>query len=314
MITFFDLLVVAVILGCAYWGWLVGIEAASAAALELLACVSVAVMAHESVAGLLHAGFTLVLGDWIGTAWSILLAFTGLAWGLFALVRFLFHQRHASGEKDHGHTEIDPLADRVAGAVAGGVGGVVLGGSLLVTLSMIPFLAGFKPSGDRMLLDVGKAVLRASGQFAIERYEGRSLPLWGEPPSQASVSTALLTSEPYVDVDGDGSYSEADRFRDVDGNGTFTTDLYFTDVDADGLRRIGMVDKYAAGRWDGSLISNDRPRPKPKQPPVQPAPKPSKPKPSPAATPAASPATEPNDPAVKPADSPAEGRQAGDDF
>lgn len=300
MITLFDLLVVAAILGCAYWGWLVGLEAASIAALELLACLSVAVMLHEPLAGCLHWVFTLVVGDWIGGGWSILLAFALLAWGLFALVRMQLHRRADAGEDVV--AEIDPLTDRLSGAVAGGLGGAVLAGGALVTLSMIPFLAGFKPSGDRMLLDVGKLVLRAAGQFAGDTHEGRALPLWGEPPSRISVPTAGLTSEPWFDADEDGAFSDADRFRDVDGNGTFTKDLYFTDVDADGMRRVGLIDKYVVGRWDGSLRSDDRPRPAPAKPapaPAKPAPAPAKPAPA-LAKPAPAPAkpTPPPQPAA----------------
>lgn len=309
MITLLDLLVVAAILGCASWGWLVGLEAASVAALELLACLSVAVMLHEPLAGCLHWVFTIVLGDWIGGGWSILLAFTLLAWGSFALVRTQLHRRAAAG--DDMIAEIDPLTDRLTGVVAGGLGGAVLAGGVLVTLSMIPFLAGLKPSGDRMLLDVGKLVLRAAGQFAGERHEGRSLPLWGEPPSRISVPTAGLTSEPWFDADDDGAYTDADRFRDVDGNGTFTKDLYFTDVDADGMRRVGLVDKYVVGRWDGSLRSDDRPRPAPAKPasappaPVKPAPpKPATVKPAPA-KPAPPPQPAASAPEKPPADKPA---------
>ena len=87
MITLFDLLVVAAILGFAYRGWIAGLEAASIEALELLACLSVAVLAHEALAGFLHAGVTLALGDGVSVSWSVLLAFSLLAWGSFACIR-----------------------------------------------------------------------------------------------------------------------------------------------------------------------------------------------------------------------------------
>ncbi len=259
MINFFDLLVVAAILGFAYRGWIAGLEAASVEALELLACLSIAVLAHEAVAAFLHTGVTFALGDGVSVSWSILLAFCLLGWGAFACIRLLVHGKPADDEDQE--EDVDPLGDRVAGAIAGGFGGALFVGGALVTISMVPFLAGVKPSGDRMLLDVGKTVLRAGGQFATERHEGRSLPLWGEPPSRTSDPVARLTSEPRFDTDDNGDYSEADRFRDVDGNGTFSKDLYFKDVDGDGVRRIGLIDKYVVGRWDAELISDDRPRP-----------------------------------------------------
>lgn len=311
MITLFDLLVVAGIVACAVWGWRVGLQAASVAALEVLACLSVAVMLHETVAGFLHAGLAAVLGDWASQAWSTLLSFAVLAWGPFALLRVKLH----GGARDEDpENDIDPLGDRLAGAVAGGFGGTVLVGGVLVTLSMTPFLAWLKPSGDRMLLDVGKTALRAAGQFATERREGRSLPLWGEPPSRASVAAARLTSEPWFDADDDGAFGEADRFRDVDGNGTFTKDLYFDDVDGDGFRRVGLVDKYVAGRWDARLISNDRPRPEPKKPdtpPAKPARPPAPATPRPATPPEQGrPETAPKEPSSTDS-KPADGKPAG---
>jgi len=306
MITLFDLLIVVAILGFAYRGWIMGLQAASIEALELLACLSVAVMTHEAVAGFLHAGFALVFGDGISTSWSILLAFGLLAWGPFAALRLLVH-RLPSADDENQEEDVDPLGDRVAGAVAGGFGGAVFVGGALVTLSMVPFLAGLKPSGDRMLLDVGKTILRAAGQFARESHEGRVLPLWGEPPSRIANLAARLTSEPWFDVDDDGACTETDRFRDVDGNGTFSKDLYYEDVDGDGVRRIGLIDKYVVGRWDAELISNDRPRPdlKKETKPAAgaPAPKPAPPiakPPTPAAKPAP-PAAKPATPETKPA-------------
>lgn len=338
MITLFDLLVVAAVLGFAYWGWLVGLQAASIAALELVACLTVAVMLHEAVAGALHAVLLMVLGDWVPQAWSILLSFGLLAWGSFALVRSLCHAQSDEVEDDDSvELDIDPLSDRLAGAVAGIFGGVVFVGAVLVTLSMVPFLAGWKPSGDRLVVDVGKVALRTAGGLALERHDGRSLPLDGEPPSRASVASARLTSEPWFDADDDGTFSDADRFRDVDGNGTFSKDLYFEDVDADGLRRIGLIDKYVAGRWDASLTSDDRPRPDlqkpattappPQKPAAGAAPtgkpasttKPSSPKPSPPkpATPERPASTTPTPPVTEPKDEkPAaeDGKRQGDDF
>lgn len=310
MITFLDFIVIVAVLGFAYWGWLVGLETASIAALELVACLGLAVVLHESVAGWLHAAAAAVVGEWASQAWSVLLAFALLAWGAFAAIRLGLHP--ASGE-DAAAAAIDPLGDRLGGAVAGGFGGVLFAGGILVTLSMIPFLAWLKPSGDRMRLDVGKTVLRSGGDLAGERHEGRSVPLWGEPASRSSNAAARLASEPWVDVDGDGKFTDADRYRDVDGSGTFTKDLYFDDVDGDGLRRVGLIDKYVAGRWDGGLISEDRPRPDATRPaappaprkPAAPPPKTTPPKTPPTgATPAGKPPATKPEPPKKPEDKP----------
>ncbi len=263
MITLWDILIVAGILGFASWGWREGLEASAVAALELLACLAVAVTFHETLAGFLYVGAELLVGDWASQAWSIALAFGLLAWGTFAGVRFGLHARGESADDEE--AEIDPLADRLGGVIAGALGGALVIGGGLVTLSMIPPLAGLKPA-DALLLDVGKTVLRTAGAFSGGDSEGRSLPVWGEPPSRRTVLSARLTSEPWFDADDDGTCTEADRYRDVDDNGTFTKDLFFEDRDGDGLRRIGLIDKYVVGRWDGMLMSEDRPRPKPETP------------------------------------------------
>jgi hypothetical protein len=322
MITLLDIVIVAVVLGFAYRGWLAGVLTASVAALELVACLAVAVTLHESLAGFLHEGVSLLLGDGVSSTWSILLAFAVPAWGLFAAIRWVFHRRP---ETDDDEPEIDPLGDRVAGAVAGAVGGAMVVGGVLITASMVPWLSGLTPSGDRLLLDVGKTALRVASEFAIDRQDGRLLPLDGEPPSRQSDLAARLTSEPWFDVDDDGKYTEADRFRDVDGNGTFTKDLYFIDVDGDGVRRVGLVDKYVVGRWDGGLISDDRPRPDEKKPaphsgpsadrpggkpePKQPEPK----KPEPKKPEPKKPEPKKPEPVVPPPDQPA-GKRPDDDF
>jgi hypothetical protein len=286
MITLFDILIVAAVLGLAFWGWRAGAATTIVAGLEVLACLAVAVVVHEWLAGVFHFIMVTACGDSVSSGWSVLVAFATLAWGTFAILRLQCHGKSADDE-DH-DADDDPLVDRLVGAVAGAAGGVVFIGAVLVTLSMVPFLAGLKPSGDRLVLDVGKLVLRAMGQFIHERHEGWPLPLWGEPAARSADVSARLTSEPWFDADDDGACTEADRYRDVDGNGTFSKDLYYTDVDRDGVRRIGLIDKYVAARWDAALMSNDRPRPDaPKPTPPTPLPpKPPKPdgrKPAPAA-------------------------------
>lgn len=322
MITLFDLAVIAAILGFAWWGGMVGLRAAGIAALEVICCLIVAIVLHETVAGYLQAGLVMAFGDSVAQSWTILVTFAGLAWGTLAGIRTWLH---AAGEDDDDAGEIDPLVDRIGGCAAGGVGGAALLGGALITLSMVPILSGLKPSGDRMLVDVGMLVLRMADSFVGERHEGRSLVVWGEPAARSSDLAARLASEPWFDTDQDGSFGEADRYRDVDGNGTFTQDLYYSDLDHDGMRRIGLADKYQVGCWSGDLLSLDRKRPEAAKPAAgagKPAAGPGKP-----AAGAGKPApTKPGDPqptkpVTKPArpDSakppqPAPGPQPGDDF
>ncbi len=264
MVTFLDTVIVAAVLWYAYKGWNTGMWDTTITALELLGCLTLAVVLHEFVGEYVHSMIVAVAGDSISQTWSLVIAFSVLAWGTFAFIEM---KLHGVGAEDEEEPDMDPLADRIGGVVAGALGGAIFVGGVLITISMVPFLAWVKPSGDRMLLDVGKLVLRTAGHFVQDRPEGVPLPIWGEPSSNQANARALLTSEPWFDVDGDGICAEADAYRDVDGGGTFSKDLYYVDVDGDGQRRMGLVDKYVVGRWDFDLRSDERKRADVKKPP-----------------------------------------------
>ncbi len=256
----FDFAVLAFVLFFAYYGWEVGMWTAGVAALELMACLTLAVLLHEPVAGFLASWIGMVSND-IAQPWAILIAFGVLAWVPFVVIRRRFHTTEVVNLEQ---VDVDPLGDRIGGVIAGGIGGAMLVGGVLVTASMMPFLASFKPSGDRMLFDVGKLVLRTAGHFVTERpegYDGPPLPIHGGPASTKKDSRAILTCEPWFDANEDGEFSaEKDRYRDVDGDGSYTKDLYAADVDGSGKRRIGLIDKYVVGRWDVELRVPVRPR------------------------------------------------------
>jgi hypothetical protein len=124
--------------------------------------------------------------------------------------------------------------------------------------------------------------------------------LEGEPVSPQKTRTAC--TESWRDVNANDACEEwTDLFHDADNNQQFTKVLYFVDLDGNGARRIGLVDKYVVGLWDGSLrsdkVEEQAPKkppatPKPKPDPVEPKPKPEQPKPKP----------NPDDPRPKPAD------------
>jgi hypothetical protein len=159
-----------------------------------------------------------------------------------------------------------------------------------------------------MTFDVGGTVLRMAGAFEPDWHEGKSLIVYGEPASTSSNATARLTNEPWFDVDEDGQLGDADRFSDIDANGAFSKDLYFLDLDESGDRRIGLYDKFAAGRWDSYLTSSARDRPDQKKRAAEEpasdaepaAPAPSKPAPPPPPPP--EPVVRPEPTKPKPAD------------
>jgi hypothetical protein len=305
----YDILVIASVLGCGWLGFRHGLLAAVVAALELLACLAIAMVMHEPIVSLVDDGMQMAVGPLVPQAWLLAIVFAGLLWGAFTLIRRGLHREEDDSLLDDDEGAV-AVANRVGGAVAGGLGGLLLAGGALVTISMVPLLSGLKPVGDRMFIDAGRIALQAGGLFAGELHEGRSLVLHGEPGSRSSILSAGLTSEPWLDLDGDSTPTEADRFRDLDESGAFTPDLYYTDVDGDRMRRIGMIDKYICGCWTSALNHDDRPRPVEKKPvPPKPQP-PTPPKPETTPAPQAKP-TSPPEPVQK--DEPGSDSKSGPD-
>jgi hypothetical protein len=252
----YELVVLAAVIGCGWVGVRIGLGPMAAAALELLGCAIGAAVVHEPLVALLDAASRLVLGDVSLEPWLYPLVYAAVAVGGFVGLRRLLHRDSLLP----GDPRDDSPLEKGAAALAGGLGGFVAAGAALITISMLPVLASIKPTPRSMFLDAGRPVLAAAAAFSGDVREGRSLPVFGEPPSRPSDSTARLTSEPWFDADGDGEVGEADRFSDVDGNGIYTKDLYYSDLDGDGMRRVGLLDKYRAGCWQYEVLQFDRER------------------------------------------------------
>jgi hypothetical protein len=266
----YDLLVIAIVLFCATLGSQRGLRSSSIAFFELLLCLVPAVLLHEWLADWLIYGITAAFEPFMPQGYDLQplvvpTTFAALLWGSLAVIRGTLHK---DGDGEAAMVTINPLIDGVGGIVVGGCGGAVLAGAALVTISMLPVAGWMKPAGERMFFDVGTLALRAGAGFAPDAHEGRSQVLYGEPVKKKGSLSAAVSSEPWFDSDGDGKPTESDRYSDVDGGGTFTKELYFGDLDNDGMRRIGLVDKYVTGRWDGTLRSEG---------PASPAPEPVRP-------------------------------------
>ena len=257
----FDL---GVLIGLLYLAWLgsaFGVYSSAVTALELFVSLSLAVLLHEPIAGFLAP----ILQDNLGVflpesvsiqAWSVFLSFALLMWGTMLTLWLVVHPKIISKEIK----SIEAI-DMAGGAVAAGFAGALFIGAVLVTWSMCPLLFFLRIPAQHMFLDVGKTALRTAGWFAGERHEGRSLVLYGEPPSRESVGSARLAGETWYDTDANNTTDEHDPFFDADGNGTFTKDLYYEDVDGNRMRRVGLIEKYTVGRWDSQVLVANRDRP-----------------------------------------------------
>jgi len=278
----FDL---GVLIGILYLGWLGsahGIYASAVTALELFVSLSLAVLLYEPISGflapILQDNLGVFLPDTVSMqAWTIFLVFALLMWGTMLTLWLVVHPKIVAAKE----IKTIEAIDMAGGAVAAGFAGALFIGAAMVTWSMCPLLSFLRIPAQHMFLDVGKTALRTAGGFSGERHEGRSLVLYGEPPSRESVGAARLASETWYDTDANNVLDDHDPFFDADANGAFTKDFYYEDVDGNRLRRVGLIEKYTVGRWDAQVLVANRDRPakgppktaaKPAAPPTPPPP------------------------------------------
>jgi hypothetical protein len=258
----FDL---GVLIGILYLGWLGsahGIYASAVTALELFVSLSLAVLLYEPIAAflapILQDNLGVFLPDTVSMqSWTIFLVFALLMWGTMLTLWLVVHPKIVAAKE----IKTIEAIDMAGGAVAAGFAGALFIGAAMVTWSMCPLLSFLRIPAQHMFLDVGKTALRTASGFAGERHEGRSLVLYGEPPSRESVGAARLASETWYDTDANTVLDDHDPFFDADANGTFTKDFYYEDVDGNRLRRIGLIEKYTVGRWDAQVLVANRDRP-----------------------------------------------------
>ena len=258
MATLFDVLVLGGIGLCGWFGFQRGLIPAVWVAIQVFLSVSLGLLIGESLSSLISDGLRFALEPTLPQgfpfeAWSVFLAFMTASWAPLAAFRWLLPGPDVSDE------ELS-LAERAGGGLAGILGGTVFAGGVLVSLSMQPLIAAIRPPANAMYCDAGRLVIGTAGQFAGESHDGWSLVAFGEPTADRSVVTAKITSEPWHDPDFNSRHDEGETFADVDGDGIFTKDLRYVDADNSGSRRLGLYDKYRAGRWDFSLKSDNRDR------------------------------------------------------
>ena len=291
----FDLIVLVGLLYLAWLGSAMGLYVTTVTALELFVSLVPALLLYEPLAGFLTPFLVDNLGVFLPEsvslqAWAVFLSFATLMWGGFLALWLTVHPKVTPKE-----IATLPPIDQGGGAVMGWFGGMLLLGAGMITWSMLPF-GLLRIPAQHMFLDVGKTALRTAGVFAGEMHEGRSLVLYGEPPCRESAGSARLASETWYDTDGNTKPDDFDPYYDGDGNGTFTKDLYYVDLDSDRLRRVGLLEKYTVGCWDGSVMVGNRERPQKGPPKAKPA---TPPPAENAAEPPAEPAAVPAVPAVE---------------
>jgi len=310
-----DVAVLGIIGYCGLLGYSRGLRPAVVVALELFFSLALSLLLAETVASLLGPLLGGIGGrDFDAEAWGMLLAFVGLFAASMTILQTVVPRSLVfKVEDDDAFADEAPLSQQqqIGGAVMGAACGLLLVGTGLILLSMVPLPVEYRFRSTAMLYDVGAFCLRGFSHVAGEGYGGRALLVFGEPVGSQQEATAKLSSEGYTDLDGDKKCTESDAHYDLDDSGTYSADLYYLDLDADNARRVGLLEKYVTAQWgvNPSVINRERPGSRPAAPP-QPEegeasePSPTPPPPQPAAVPKPD---EPDDEPPPPA-------PAGDDF
>lgn len=242
-------------------GSTVGVRLATVRAVQLFVVLVAALLLFEPLAHLIDPVIMSVGGrDITSMPWSTFLAFA-ILYAVLAAVAVIVTPPEWTALPDE-EPESLPRRERIGGGIMGGTAGILLVGTVLVVLSVLPLPGWLRIRTHSMYYDLGAVCLRAVAPFL------GTLAVYGEPVAEKGAPGAHVASEAWADVDGDGSRGDNDLYVDRDGSGSFSDQQYYLDYDDNHQRRVGLLEKYALWCWDdGSLrITNVGPAAPPPRP------------------------------------------------
>lgn len=238
--SFASLLVLAIVAGMAAFGFQFGLFLGILVGLGAIATLLVAFGLGEALASLLVAAE--MPADY---------AFP-VSVGLLAVACALTVRIAIGGAIGDGTLRFSPLIDKIGGVVIGSLAGVVIAGTILVMLSVMPIPAAYSIDGARTKYDLGTRVLKTFASLIESDVAAREVLLNGEVPA-GEPAGGPETSELFVDLNGnglfDGEGEAAERYLDRDGNGSFTPRVAYTDTNGNGVRDIGLLERYRLRAW-----------------------------------------------------------------
>jgi hypothetical protein len=237
-----DLLVAVAVIGLAVYGWRQGVYIATLIGLQVLASFVAALALSSLVVDLVRAAEIVPPGRLLPVAY--LLTFLACVVGIRLAIGAFVPEMPVP---------LAPLLDGGLGLFIGAVAGFLLAGALLVawSLAALPGPLRFTPAG--LSLDPGSFVLTTFARCVAGEPTYRRELLDGN-AGGAIGPDAPRCSEPFVDPDGNGTFTPGEPFLDVDGNETFTPGLGFRDTGNDRRRRLGLLECYRLGAWEGITI------------------------------------------------------------
>ena len=267
-----DLVVIGLVLGLGVFGATSGLFIATVTAMHALTTFVVALGFAQPFARLL------VSLD-MPPIYAFPAAFGILAVGIGVALRMLIgHYVRADA------VEFEPIIEKVGGGLLGGIAGIIVGGTLLVAMSIMPLSESLRLDAAALRFDVGSGMLRTFARVAVpdpvqrktllegdaastdgdgwklvalDEATGKGMypekPLPPDPPADGSAPPAFVPpppemwSEPFADLNGNGKWDEREPYLDLLADQQFTVAALYTPNSYPDHKYVGPKEGFFVG-------------------------------------------------------------------
>lgn len=284
MQTLGDILVVAIVLGTAAYGVSSGLFIATIIGMQALTSVIMALGFFQPCAALL-------ISLDMPPVYAVPVAFGLLSLGTAVIMRLLIG-RYVPADA----VSFEPLVDKVGGGLLGSMAGIIAAGGVLLAMSILPLPATLRLEPEALRFDPGSGLLRTFARVAVPDKTQRNILLEGdlgaedenswevvtvdettgqpnyppdgrippEPPVDGSEPAKFdppppgIWSEPFADLNGNGSRDEFEVFLDYVPDGAFTKAALkqprlppdHTYVGQSEAFFVGLRERYLSNQWE----------------------------------------------------------------
>ena len=267
-----DLVVIGLVLGLGFFGVSSGLFIATVTAMHALTTFVVALGFAQPFASLL------VSLD-MPPIYAFPAAFGILAVGIAVALRLLIgHYVRADA------VEFEPIIEKVGGGLLGGVAGIIVGGTLLVAVSIMPLPESLHIDSTALRFDVGGGMLRTFARVAVPDQAQRKIllegdaastdgdgwklvatdeatgkqvypekPLPPDPPADGSAPPEFVPpppgmwSEPFADLNGNGDWDAGEPYLDLLADSAFTKAALFSPTSYPDHTYVGPKEGFFVG-------------------------------------------------------------------
>ena len=149
------------------------------------------------------------------------------------------------------------VIDGLGGIAAGLLTGVLISAIFQIAITMLPPKWSTALPFPRPWLDFGRNALICFKR-GLGEPTGTDALLTGEPLNfnETEAPGTQVSSEFFVDLNFDGSYSVGEPFLDETGDGKFSEGIPFVDLDGNEQRTLGVLSRYRLRSWGMTAAIN----------------------------------------------------------